>query len=428
MSNKPQFSLVGRAEDDEAHGCYNDHVDPSSTRDFVGNPAFPHYLLTNDSGWTPTLSDEVYEDLYQAQELQNTEQQLYYPEEGDLFADVETYMETKRNFSESLQVVTDEVLTDDILRNTLEPQQFVAAFRQESPQQCVRSNSDHLSQRGRTRQIETVPYINGMHHIIPNASSPLEVEANRPTQYEVGSETLFRGSFNQSEGALLSHDVPILRPSSKSQPCHPLHGELNDKVFDPIQKRNNGERRRVGIKQLCDTLLTHRQCEEPVQQRTSGVQPISCHKSDGRSKTLCHQRSTASRAICEIIKGNIKPTIDPVTGCYVVQLHDLRGPRRAAANESTRCVEKQTIGDGRKMADSARIERAPQLVTNSIPATSSSLRRNLPFNSGIAHRRRVELEEHCDDDTIVDVGTVDDFGEKTIEELVACALPSRFWI
>ncbi|VDM62290.1 unnamed protein product [Angiostrongylus costaricensis] len=352
MSNKLKFSPVGREEDYEANGCYSDHVDPSSGRDFAENPAFPHYLLTNDSEWIPMLSDEVYEDLYQAQELQNTAQQLYHPEEGDLFAVVETYMETKGNFSECLQVVTDDVLTDDVLENTLEPQQFVAVFRQDSPQQYVRSNSDHLSQRGRTRQIDTVPYTNEMHHVIQNTSSPLEMEVNHRTQYEVGSATLFGGSLNHSEGAP-PHDFPILRSSSKSQPCHPLYEKLKGKALDPVQKYNDGERRKGRIKQLRDTLLNRRQCEEAVQQRASGLQPFFYHKPVGRSKTLRHQRSTASKAISGIIKGTIKPTIDPVTGRYVVQLHELRGLHHAA-NESTRCVEEQTLRDGHKMADSAR--------------------------------------------------------------------------
>ncbi|VDM58545.1 unnamed protein product [Angiostrongylus costaricensis] len=360
----------GRAGSDEVHWSYSEHVGPSIRREFAENPEFSQCGVTNGNDWLHPLSDVVYEDLYQFQDLRKIGKPLDHIEETCFPPDRETYIKSERDLLESLQVAANEVVIDEI-SNTGEYQQYVASVHRHSPQQYVRSNPDHLSQTGSPHQTETVPDTNRELRTVQNASSTLEMGRIHPLQYEVGAMNIFKGPFNQSEGAPPPHHVPISLSTSKSQPRHPLCGKLDDESLDPVQddhfvhvitttsqEHNEGKRRRVRKKQLVDNMFANR----------------------GQAALQC------------------EPSIDPATGRYVVQLDDLRGLHHA----NTKCqryVKQPTIQSFRKMADSARrvggacnwrgagrqqkarvskIEQAPRFTTNSTPGSSSSSQRHLP--------------------------------------------------
>ncbi|VDM55300.1 unnamed protein product [Angiostrongylus costaricensis] len=246
-------------EGNEAHWSYNEHVGPSRSTEFAGNLDFREYVVADGNDWLHPLSDVVYEDVCQFQDLQDIKnvcswifrffsnvivlmqkcslQQLDHTEESDFLPDGEAYLEPQRIFFKSLQVVADEAVVDVIPENTVRPQQCFSSFHRDSPQQCVRSNSDHVRQTGRSRQVETVPGTNAVHYIVQNTSLTFETESSHHVQYEVGPSTPFRRPLDQCEGALPPHHVPILRSSSKSQPRRPLLWELDDdSLAYPVQE------------------------------------------------------------------------------------------------------------------------------------------------------------------------------------------------
>ncbi|VDM58659.1 unnamed protein product [Angiostrongylus costaricensis] len=245
MSNEPDIDPGGqRVEGDEAHECYSEHVDPSSSGEVVGNPTFPQYMVTDDNEWVQPLSHVVYEDVYQFQDLHNVGQHLDHTEEVYLLNDAERDME-RRNSVESLQVAANEVVIDDMLGNTVEPQQYVAAVPEEVvpayPQQQFRSNSNNFAQTGRPRHIETIPGGNRVQYIVQNSLSTLEMQPNHSVQYEVRPAAMFEGPSNQPIGEP-PHNVPVLRSRSKSQPRRPLYGELEDESLAYlVQEYDEGE-------------------------------------------------------------------------------------------------------------------------------------------------------------------------------------------
>ncbi|VDM63414.1 unnamed protein product [Angiostrongylus costaricensis] len=230
MSHNPNIRSGGRVECDEAHGYYGEHVDPSSSTEFVGNPVLPQYMVTSDKEWVHPLSDVVYEDAYQFHDLRNMGQQLDYAEEVCLPTNAQTYMETGSNLHESLHVVANEVVINDMLWNAVETQQYVSAVHQDFAQQYLQSD---VSQTGAPREIEAVLGTYGVHHIAHNSSSEWEVETNHSIQYDSRPVIMFEGPVNQSENALPPHHVQILRSKTKSQPCHSLHGELANRTIEP---------------------------------------------------------------------------------------------------------------------------------------------------------------------------------------------------
>ncbi|EYC07083.1 hypothetical protein Y032_0072g679 [Ancylostoma ceylanicum] len=86
----------------------------------------------------------------------------------------------------------------------------------------------------------------------------------------------------------------------------------------------------------------------------SNSRTFMCRVPPGPSKTLRHQRSTGSKAMRMIHNRTIEPTIDPLTGRYVVSLEDIRSHVPAPPpSELTRYVQRP-VHTLREMADSAR--------------------------------------------------------------------------
>uniref|UniRef100_A0A0K0D1Y0 DNA-directed RNA polymerase n=1 Tax=Angiostrongylus cantonensis TaxID=6313 RepID=A0A0K0D1Y0_ANGCA len=380
MSN--QLTSRGRVGCDEAHRSYSEHVGPSGSREFAGNPEFSQCGVTDGKCWLHPLSDVVYEDLYHLQDIRKIEKSLDHTQKTYLPPDRETYMASETDFvetlqeaanevviddilsitGESLQVAANEIVIDDMLSNTGESQQHVASVHQGLPQQYVRSNPDHLSQTGHPHQPKTVPDANRVLRIVQNASSTLEMKRSHPLQYEVEAVNIFKGSCNQPEGAPLPHHVPFLLSMSKSQSRHPLCGKLDDESLDLVQEYNEDEEPRAIKKQLLDNMLVNR----------------------GQAILHC------------------KPSMDSTTGHCVVQFDDVRGLHHA----TTKCqqyVKQSTLQSFLRMGGLARraglafnltsagrqqearvsrIEQAPRFTTNSTLGTSSSSQRHSPFDSG----------------------------------------------
>uniref|UniRef100_A0A0K0CTQ3 Exostosin domain-containing protein n=1 Tax=Angiostrongylus cantonensis TaxID=6313 RepID=A0A0K0CTQ3_ANGCA len=168
---------------------------------------------------------------------------LGHAEESDFLPDGEVHLEPQRKFK-SLQLVGDEV--DDMPKKTVGSQQCFRVFHQDSSQQCARLNPDHVVQTGPSSQIETVPGTNAVHYTVQNTSLTYEMEANHPTQHEVGPSTSFRRSLDQGGGA---HHVPVLQSSSKSQPRRPILRDLGyDSLAFPVQEYVGCEWNGIGHK------------------------------------------------------------------------------------------------------------------------------------------------------------------------------------
>lgn len=95
----------------------------------------------------------IYENGYQFQDLRDIGEQMNRTEEHYVFADAEMCMETVRNFTVGSQAITNDVVADDVLRNGVESQQYIATVHHDSPQQHVLSSSHRVSQMRETNSL-----------------------------------------------------------------------------------------------------------------------------------------------------------------------------------------------------------------------------------------------------------------------------------
>ncbi|KAK6766683.1 hypothetical protein RB195_026141 [Necator americanus] len=136
---------------------------------------------------------------------------------------------------------------------------------------------------------------------------------------------------------------------------------------------------------------------EPSDPRT-----FMCRAPPGPSKTVRHQRSMGSKAMRMIHNRTIEPTIDPVSGRYVVSLDEIRSqPHVPTAAELARYVPRP-VHTLREMADSARrggyttqaivrpqgarvsrIDQAPRFSYNAGSSIAASQPHHLSNNSAI---------------------------------------------
>ncbi|KAL6722527.1 hypothetical protein Aduo_017643 [Ancylostoma duodenale] len=126
--------------------------------------------------------------------------------------------------------------------------------------------------------------------------------------------------------------------------------------------------KRADMKRLVnDAFVAREQTNTPYveyEAQPSNPRTFMCRAPPGPSKTLRHQRSTGSKAMRMIHNRTIEPTIDPLTGRYVVSLEDIRSHVAAPPPELARYVQRP-VHSLREMADSAR-RGGPNYATHAV--------------------------------------------------------------
>ncbi|KAJ1370160.1 hypothetical protein KIN20_031824, partial [Parelaphostrongylus tenuis] len=236
---------------------------------------------------------------------------------------------------------------------------------------------------------------------IPRGFQPLRSSiATQMKTYPTKPSTSHSSSFATLPGSSSTMLKPVAGDASTSEPVIVPH-ELGTPRLEAYEHN-----KRANIKRLVNDAFANReqvtlQYEEPMRQRSSLPQSYVCRVPAGPSKTLLHQRSTASKAIRMITNRAIEPALDPATGRYVVALDDLRGLDRAAT-EHQRYVQRP-VHNLREMADSARrggggsynswsttggrpqgarMSRIDQVPRSNHYATLAASQQNLPSSSG----------------------------------------------
>ncbi|KJH44617.1 hypothetical protein DICVIV_09338 [Dictyocaulus viviparus] len=216
-----------------------------------------------------------------------------------------------------------------------------------------------------TPQISSVPSNPGSHTAIPTYSS--------------SSATRLKSSYCDSsvgQPIMIPHDIGLSRIEA------------------------NEHNKRVTMKQLVnDAFVNREQVNLQLGETSSNARSSVCRIPAGPSKTLRHQRSTASKAIRMIANRTIEPAIDPVSGRYVISLDDLRN-QQSASSERLRYVQRP-LHSLREMANSARrggssnwmgdtssqgsrvsrIDQAPRFSVRSTPVTPSPQKQHSPFDT-----------------------------------------------
>ncbi|KAK5975007.1 hypothetical protein GCK32_002359 [Trichostrongylus colubriformis] len=241
MSNDPNIDPGGRTmEASDVTPFFPDHGQPGPSRDVVTQPQgpFPQYMVTDDNMWIQPLTNEVYEDEYgNYHEIHGIEQQPGEIEEVYLLTDEERDIEMMRNGVGSLQVAAHEVVVDEMLGTSVEPEQYI----QQAPTQIISGFPQQYiqaAQRHAVRSTQSQPTMmsaggpSRVRYIVQHTTQTLEMEHDQPVQYDVRPMAMFEGPSNQAlvpqQQQQVNRPVPTIRSRSKSQPRRSLYGELED--------------------------------------------------------------------------------------------------------------------------------------------------------------------------------------------------------
>ncbi|KAK6033033.1 hypothetical protein OSTOST_00758 [Ostertagia ostertagi] len=239
MSNDPNIDPGGQSlEASSVDAFFPDHGQPGPSTDVVTQPQgpFPQYMVTDDNMWIQPLTDQVYEDEYgNYHEIHDIEQQPDHIEEVYLLPDEERDIEMMRNGVGSLQVAAHEVVVDEMLGTSVEPEQYMQQVPTQVvrgfPQQYVQTVPRHVVRPSQPQTIMSNAGQNRVRYIVQHTSQTVEVQQSQSV-YEMRPMAMFEGPSNQAliphQQQQVSRPVPSMRSRSKSQPRRPLYGELED--------------------------------------------------------------------------------------------------------------------------------------------------------------------------------------------------------
>ncbi|KAK6043867.1 hypothetical protein COOONC_18628 [Cooperia oncophora] len=240
MSNVPNIDPGGETlEASEVNAFFPDHGQPGTSTDVVPQPQgpYPRYMVTDDNMWIQPLNNEVYEDEYgNYHQIQQIEQQPDHIEEVYLLPDEDRDVEMMRNGVGSLQVAAHEVVVDEMLGTSVEPEQYI----QQVPTQVVRGFSQQYVQSAPSHSVAppmSQPIMapagtSRVRYIVQHTSQTVEVQHSQ-AMYDVRPMAMFEGPSNQAfvpqqQPQQVIRPVTSFRSRSKSQPRRSLYGELED--------------------------------------------------------------------------------------------------------------------------------------------------------------------------------------------------------
>ncbi|VDL82469.1 unnamed protein product [Nippostrongylus brasiliensis] len=240
MSDEPTGDPGGRTslESSDVHSFFPD-LPPGPSRSHVAYQTIPQpqYMVADDNIWIQPLQDVVYEDAYtEYQEAHSAGQQSGQMEEVYFLTDEERDVELMRNSIGGLHVGAHEVVVDEMMGKSSEPQQYIhrtpASSSRIYSQQFVQGVPRHALRQAHSQQIVAAPGHGRVRYVVQQGPATGEIPSSRQVQYEMRPMAMFEGPSNQSEIPQQHHSSAplrsILRSRSKSQPRRPLLGDLED--------------------------------------------------------------------------------------------------------------------------------------------------------------------------------------------------------
>ncbi|XGW33206.1 hypothetical protein V3C99_017574 [Haemonchus contortus] len=254
MSNDPNIDPGGQGlAASDVNVYFPEHDQPGTSRDVVTQPQgpFPQYMVTDDNMWIQPITGQVYEDEYgNYREIRDIDQQPGQIEEVYLLPDEERDVELMRSGVGSLQVAAHEVVVDEMLGTSVEPEQYIQqvpggpvlrSYTRPYVQPATRQNV----RQAQSQPMMTVPGPARVRYIVQHTSQTVEIEQDQPIQYDVRPMAMFEGPSNQAlipQQQQTTRRIPNLRSRSKSQPRRSLYGDLeDDSLAYLVQEHDEGD-------------------------------------------------------------------------------------------------------------------------------------------------------------------------------------------